>query len=190
MIADTAGGPQARRGPLSRRVWLDFAHGAPVGRRDGRPRHSRTLPSTTSALQQARPPSVRAHLVGDRRASLLDAGGVALRRPLHGLHPARGVRASRHGQPVAPRRGRHVPPEQAGRRGRAAAGRGVAAPQLHSQLEEGQRPRGLNSQASKGAAAFILLLLPLESARRTRAPPRESGADLRGSVDAIVWCAT
>ena len=27
-----------------------------------------------------------------------------------------------------------------------------------------------------------------ESARRTRAPPRESGADLRGSVDAIVVC--
>jgi hypothetical protein len=29
-----------------------------------------------------------------------------------------------------------------------------------------------------------------EYARRTRAPPRESGADLRGSVDAIVWWAT
>ena len=27
-----------------------------------------------------------------------------------------------------------------------------------------------------------------ECARRTRAPPRESGADLRGSVDAIVVC--
>ena len=33
-----------------------------------------------------------------------------------------------------------------------------------------------------------LSLLYPEYARRTRAPPRESGADLRGSVDAIVVC--
>ena len=131
-----------------------------------------------------------------------------MRESYEGDEPVRddlqlGVLAGEGDEPVL--RNALTPPRPLPERSRSTGSRcscqtpRVAGPAIAALASEGCSPGGDESGAARPGLSSMLgqqLVMPLpdpatrnpECARRTRAPPRESGADLRGSVDAIVVC--